>query len=176
MMKGKIGLIVVGYAPRELSQYIWFSIGEGAKFEAEVHKEKPMASPLVQGGLEIPIKVSVTWDEPEKLSILVAKVKEVEYPLTREYVNDSKNVLLGLGIEKDKDDDDGVETTMWNFRRKQSIMRTFKCYKNIFSFSCNLFNTKKRCFILIELVKRTLSDPSALDAFYYPRFFRYKKS
>ena len=45
-MKGKIGLIV-GYVPRELSWYLWFSIGEGAKFEAEVHKEKPMASPLV---------------------------------------------------------------------------------------------------------------------------------
>ena len=51
-----------------------------------------MASPLVQGGLEIPIKVSVTWDEPKKLSILVAKVKEVKYPLTGEYVDDSKNI------------------------------------------------------------------------------------
>ena len=36
-----------------------------------------MASPLVQDELEIPIKVSFTWDEPEKLSILVARVKEV---------------------------------------------------------------------------------------------------
>ena len=58
MMKGKIGLIVVGHLPRELSQYIWFSIGEEAKFEAEIHKEKPMASSLVQGELEIPIKVT----------------------------------------------------------------------------------------------------------------------
>ena len=87
-MKGKIGLIVVGHVPRELSQYIWFSIREGAKFEAEVHKEKPMVSPLVQGGLEIPIKVSLTWEELEKLSILAAKVKEVEYPLTGEYVDE----------------------------------------------------------------------------------------
>ena len=47
-----------------------------------------MASPLVQGRLEIPIKVSITWDEPEKLSILVAKMKEVEYSLTREYADD----------------------------------------------------------------------------------------
>ena len=30
-----------------------------------------------QGGLEIPIKVSVTWDCLEKLSILEAKVKDV---------------------------------------------------------------------------------------------------
>ena len=58
--EGKIGLIVVGNVPRELSQYIWFSISEGVKFEAKVHKEKSVASPLVQGGLEFPIKVSVT--------------------------------------------------------------------------------------------------------------------
>ena len=68
-----------------------------------------MASPLVQGGLEIPVKVSVTWDEPEKLSVLVAKVKEVEYPLTGEYVDDSKNILQELGIEEDEDGDDNVE-------------------------------------------------------------------
>ena len=48
-----------------------------------------MASPLVQGELEIPVKVSVTWDEAEKVSILAAKVKELEYPLTGEYVDDS---------------------------------------------------------------------------------------
>ena len=49
-----------------------------------------MASPLVQGGLKILIKVSVTCDEPGKLPILVAKVKEVEYPLTGDYVDDSE--------------------------------------------------------------------------------------
>ena len=79
-----------GHAPREVSRYIWFSIGEGAKSEVEVHKKKTMASPLVQGGLKILIKVSVTCDEPGKLPILVAKVKEVEYPLTGDYVDDSK--------------------------------------------------------------------------------------
>ena len=109
-----------------LSRYIWFSIGERAKFEAEVLKEKPMASPLVQGGLEIPIKVSVTWDEPEKLSVSVAKVKEVEYPLTAEYVDDSKNILQEL-VRKMK-----MMTTMWNASRKQFLMETFKCYKKYF--------------------------------------------
>ena len=63
----------------------------------------------MQGGLEIPIKVSVTWDEPEKLLILVAKMKEVEYPLTGEYVYDSKNISQELGIDEDKDDDGNVE-------------------------------------------------------------------
>ena len=84
-------------------------MGEGIKLEVEVDKVKPMASPLVQGGFEIPIKVSVMWDEPKKLSILVAKVKAVEYPLTGEYVDDSKNILQELGVEEDEDDDDNVK-------------------------------------------------------------------
>ena len=39
----------------------------------------------------------------------MAKVKDVEYSLTGEYVDDSKNFLQELGIEEDKDDDDDVE-------------------------------------------------------------------
>ena len=64
---------------------------------------------LVQGGLEITIKVSVTWAAAEKLSILAARVKEVEYPLTGEYIDDSKSILKELGVEEDEDDDEDVE-------------------------------------------------------------------
>ena len=63
---------------------------------------------LVQCGLEILIKASVTWDEPKKLSILVAKVKEVEY-LTGEHADELKNILQELGIEEDEDNDDDME-------------------------------------------------------------------
>ena len=58
---------------QELSRYTWHdAIQEGAKFEDVVHEAKPKLSPLVQGGLEIPIKVTVTWAKVEKLSILAA--------------------------------------------------------------------------------------------------------
>ena len=110
-MKGKIGLIVVGHVPRELSRYVWYSIQEGAKYDVEVHKKTPMASPLLQGGLEIPIKVAVTWNEPEKLSILVAKVQAVEYPLIGEYVDDSKKNLHELGIEGDEEDGEDYDNS-----------------------------------------------------------------
>ena len=72
-----------------------------------------MVSPLVQCGLGIPIKVSVTWNEPQKLSILVAVVKQVEYPLTGEYVDDSKNILQELGIEED-DEDVEIQTEIFD--------------------------------------------------------------
>ena len=62
---------------------MWFLIGEGSKFEIQVHKEKPVASPLVPGGLEIPIKVSGTWVSLKHFQLeRGAKVKEVKYPTT----------------------------------------------------------------------------------------------
>ena len=36
-------------------------------------------------------------------------MKEIEYPLTREYVDDPKNILQELGIEEDEDDYDDVK-------------------------------------------------------------------
>ena len=66
-----------------------------------------MASPLLQGGLEIPIKVSVTWDCLGKLSILVAKVKDVQYPITGQYIDSSKDIPHDLGVENDEESDDG---------------------------------------------------------------------
>ena len=45
------------------------------------------------------------WDEPEK----VVKVKQVEYHLTLEFVDDQKNILQELRIEEDEDNDNDVE-------------------------------------------------------------------
>ena len=42
----------------------------------------------------------------------MAKVREVKYPLIREYVDDSKNILQELGTEENEDDDDDVEFKM----------------------------------------------------------------
>lgn len=54
--------------------------------------------------------VSVTWDNPKELSILVAKVKEVEYALIREYIDNSKEILHDLGAEiNEKIGDDGED-------------------------------------------------------------------
>ena len=105
-MRGKFGWITVGHIPRELSRYVWYSILEGAKYEVEVFKKKPIASPLLQGGLEIPIKVSVTWDNPENLSILKEKVQDVQYPIAGAYTDNSKEILKELvGDEMDENSD-----------------------------------------------------------------------
>ena len=61
---------------------------------------------MLQGGLEIPIKVSVTWDSPENLSILMEKVKDVQYPIAGAYIDNSKEILKELvGGEMDENSD-----------------------------------------------------------------------
>lgn len=105
LLEGRIGAVTVGHIPRELSRYTWYAIQEGATFEATVHDTKAKPSPLIQGGLEIQIKVKVVWSQEEKLSILKAKVEDVNYPMTGEYNDDSKNILNEIGVHNEEDGD-----------------------------------------------------------------------
>ena len=109
MLKGKIAPVTVGHVPRELARYVWYAIMEGAKFEAVVQQEKEKPSPLVQGGLEIIIKMKATWGSQEKLTILSAKVVEIAYPVDDDYKDDSKEILKMLQVEEDDDDEEEAE-------------------------------------------------------------------
>ena len=73
MLKGKIAPVTVGHVPRELARYVWYARMEGAKFEAVVHQEKEKPSPLVQGGLEIIIKMKATWGLTRKTNHTVCE-------------------------------------------------------------------------------------------------------
>ena len=55
-------------------------------------KYKP--SPLVQGGLEIPIAVTVKWDDKNAIDTLRKKVEDVSYPLREDdrYTDESKDI------------------------------------------------------------------------------------
>ena len=58
---------VVGHLPKELSRYTYYIILHGAKVTAMVMDTHHRRSPLVQGGLEIPIQVTVEMDLTEKI-------------------------------------------------------------------------------------------------------------
>ena len=64
----------------------------------------------MQGGLEIPIRVKVVWPLVEKLPIYITKVEEIKYPVTGEYVGNSKEILKELvgpeAVECLDDDED----------------------------------------------------------------------
>ena len=64
----------------------------------------------MQGGFETLIRVKVVWPLVEKLSIYLTKVEEIKYPITGEYVDDSKEILKELmspeAVESLDDDED----------------------------------------------------------------------
>ena len=68
----------------------------GGTIRTTVHNTKVKPSPLVQDGLEIPVRVKVVWPLVEKFSIYITKVEEIKDPITGEYVDDSKEILKEL--------------------------------------------------------------------------------
>ena len=54
---GKIGRVVVGHIPRQLSRYMWYALDRRIITLGKVISDKQKPSPLFQGGLGIPIKV-----------------------------------------------------------------------------------------------------------------------
>ena len=75
LVKDRMAPITNGHVPREPSRQTWFEIKEWAYFEAMVRNTKSRPSPLVQGGLEILIRVKVVWPLVEKLLIYITKVE-----------------------------------------------------------------------------------------------------
>ena len=62
---------------------------------------------MVQGGLEIIIKMKATWESQEKLTILSAKVAEIAYPVDADYKDESNEILKVLQVDEEDDDDEG---------------------------------------------------------------------
>ena len=101
-MPGTLFPSIVGRIPIELSRYIWHALERGADIRAEVKSAKYKPSPLVQGGLEIPIEVTVKWKDLKAIDILNKRVEEVSYPVGEDdhYIDESKDILKSLLLEE----------------------------------------------------------------------------
>ena len=66
LLPGKLAPSTVGHVPREISRYIWYALRYGTMITAEVKDVHKKRSPLVQGGLEITIEMSILWGDLEK--------------------------------------------------------------------------------------------------------------
>ena len=95
MLPNKLARVVVGHIPREISRHTWHAILNGALITGKVENAQSKAS-LVQGGLEIIMRLKVQWNDEKKLNIFKAKINEVAYPINEEYVDDSENILNEL--------------------------------------------------------------------------------
>ena len=90
-LRGSLAPVVVGHVPKELSRYVWYALEQGTKFTGRVISVKPKRSPLIQGGLEIAMVVSVQWNNARSLMILKERSEEVSYSVEKDYVDDSKS-------------------------------------------------------------------------------------
>ena len=61
--------VVVGHLPREISRFTRFIILHGATVKVKVSNTKYRRSPLIQGGLEIPVEVEVQMETPSRTGL-----------------------------------------------------------------------------------------------------------
>ena len=64
-----LAISIVGHMPRELRRFIWYAIERGAQITATLVSTQAKDSPLVQGGLEIPVIVKVEWENEITYSV-----------------------------------------------------------------------------------------------------------
>ena len=78
----------------------------GAIMNAEVKSERHRPSPFLQGGLEIPLTVTVEWENESSLKILSNRIESVGYHMDTPYTDDSSSILKELGLEQDSSDEE----------------------------------------------------------------------
>ena len=93
--------VTVGHVPREISRFVWYALQHGALIRAKVTDPNPKRSPLVQGGLEIPLEWTISWDDFNKLEILRQKMINIAFD---SYTDESSQILRDMGIAEDDDD------------------------------------------------------------------------
>ena len=90
---GKLCLVTVGHAPKEMSCHIWYALKKRVVFSATVKSVLPKCSPLKQGGLEIIITIQAKWQNSRAMDVLERHVEKILFPEYGEYSDDSLKIL-----------------------------------------------------------------------------------
>ena len=71
--------VIVGHVSPEIFRFFWYALEHGAVITATVADSNERRSPLVQGGLEIPLEWRISWCDAIKLEILRQKLLSVVF-------------------------------------------------------------------------------------------------
>ena len=66
--------VVIGHVPIEISHFIFFALEHGCSVIASVVDVHHHMSPIIQGGLEIKIKVTTSWEVGNKDKFMLLKI------------------------------------------------------------------------------------------------------
>ena len=58
-MPGSVAPVIIGHLPKELSRITMYNMLYGATVTVTVHDINYQRSPLIQGGLEIPVEITI---------------------------------------------------------------------------------------------------------------------
>ena len=100
---------IVGYLPREISRYTRFLISRGGNVKVTVVNSKYRRFPLIQGGLEIPVTVSIEIDSTSKnVSVLERynKLENYKEPNNGNFDDCTKDILRDLLENSNSDEDE----------------------------------------------------------------------
>ena len=109
---------LIGHLPREISRATRFFLLRGGVVHAEVMDKNHRRSPLVQGGLEIPVEVIVEMDATTRNRAILEKYKQIVIANYKEPGQDgkfddcTKEVLKELMQDEDSDPEEAVEESV----------------------------------------------------------------
>ena len=110
-LPGIVRPTIVGHLPREVSRLTFFLILHGARVSCQVVDARYRRSPLIQGGLEIPIETIVEMDACEQNMLAMNKYEALvqEYykePVDGVFEDVTASILEGLQSEDDTDSEE----------------------------------------------------------------------
>ena len=119
LLPGILVTSIVGHIPKEISRYTRYIVEHGASVDAFVHATHHRPSSLIQGGLEIPIKLVVKLTDNEVNSAKLQKYRKIvdEYyrePVDGKFADDTERILKLIGAHNagSGEDDHDERTTM----------------------------------------------------------------
>ena len=101
---------VVGHLPKEVSRLVTFILAHGAEVSVKVMDNNHRRSPLIQGGLEIPILVIIKMSHSEKNQAKLAKLEELinkyyKEPVDGKFEDATEFILQSIRGQDSSEDD-----------------------------------------------------------------------
>ena len=117
------------HVPREISRFTRFIILHGATVKVKVSDTKYRRSPLIQGGLEIPVEVEVQMENSSENQQALSKYQTLvaenyHEPVNGKYVDATPDILKALDCEDELTDfeDEGNEEVDTNTADLDSVV------------------------------------------------------
>ena len=107
MLPRTIGPTIVGHLPKEVSRITYFILIRGATVSCRVLDVHHRRSPLIQGGLEIPIEISVEMQLTNENSVVIRKYEALVREQYKEPIDgvfeDATDVILKELMSSDEE-------------------------------------------------------------------------